>query len=134
MNYETYCKLKEKLAKVSRSRSCWDRGVALYAKEMVDELEEFKAYENVNDVESLIKEILSGAEDWEQYSRGGFGLISNYAIAERLYTKSRFKEWEKKLNKTGDTESLIDLEATALAQASDLIANAYILATSYGGN
>lgn len=54
-------------------RSAWNKGVNLYAVELVEELEERAAYEGRNpEAGKECREwMLNGAQDWDAYSWGG---------------------------------------------------------------
>lgn len=43
---------------------------------------------------SLIKTILNGAENFQEWSNGGLGLIYNIDLAKTLLTPEQFKKWE----------------------------------------
>ena len=67
-------------------RSAWDKGVTVYALELVESLEERATYEGRNPEpgKECREWMLNGAQDWSQYSWGGFSLIYDSDIAERL--------------------------------------------------
>ena len=67
-------------------RSCWDKGVKLYALELLDNLEESLSYapEALDNLNLLDRALLNGASDWWQYSWGGCSFCYNRQIAERL--------------------------------------------------
>ena len=67
-------------------KSAWDKGVKLYAYELVEALE-------VETVEEVTKEtLLNGADSWSSFSYGGCSLIYDCDIAERLSTPSELKK------------------------------------------
>lgn len=102
-----------------RCRSAWDKGVRLYALEMVDSLEERAQYdgENPTTVKECKRWALNGAMDWQQYSEGGCSLIYNKQIAERLCTVSELKKTDNGRKDPNGRESWIDVQARALYQA-----------------
>ena len=78
-------------------RSAWNKGVNLYALELVDYLEElaegdYLHAEDLADRKTRKKAMLNGAQDWEEFSWGGCSLIYNGDIAERLCTPSELKK------------------------------------------
>lgn len=72
-----------------KGRSAWRRAVNEYACELAESVEDGKEFEDIN---SFAIELLNGACDWCKYSEGGCSLISNYEIAKRLCTPSKFKK------------------------------------------
>jgi hypothetical protein len=72
-----------------KSRSAWGRAVNEYAYELAESIEDGKEFKDIN---SFAIELLNGACDWCEYSKGGCSLISDYEIAERLCTPSKFKK------------------------------------------
>ena len=75
-------------------RSAWDKGVNVYALELVEGLKDRAAYEGRNpEPGAECREwLLNGAQDWEQYSWGGSSLIYDGDIAGRLCTPSELKK------------------------------------------
>ena len=100
------------------ARSAWRKGVKLYALELIEEMpadQEF--YGSPADK----KDLLNGADDWQQYSEGGSALIYNGDIAERLCNPSEYKRAKEGQNQPNARESWIDAQARALYQAAALI-------------
>tara|TARA_R110002167_G_scaffold149519_1_gene342887 strand:+ start:472 stop:828 length:357 start_codon:yes stop_codon:yes gene_type:complete len=91
--------------------SAWDKGVNLYALELVEFLED-------EDLWATEKNMLNGAEDWGQFSYGGSALIYNGDIAERLCTPSEFKAKKQGDLPPNSSEEWLDCQARALSQAS----------------
>lgn len=97
------------------TRSAWSRGVKAYAFDMLQEMEE-------NGITQPTKaNLLNGAQDWNQWSWGGCGLIYDGEIAERLCSpselrKTRDGEWRPNRN-----EEWLDVQARAAFQASSAI-------------
>ena len=109
----------EKLAqtiKARPARSAWSKGVALYALELIEEIEDFDGCDNFR-----TKALLNGAQDWRQYSEGGCALIYDADIAERLCTPSGLKRTRGGERNPNARESWIDCQARALSQACSLI-------------
>ena len=105
-----------------KQRSAWDRGVTLYALELVEQLDEavsrgyFEA-ENIAAPALLEKALLNGASDWSQYSWGGCALIYNGDIAKRLCSPSEYKKSREGERRPNNREEWLDTQARALYQA-----------------
>lgn len=95
-----------------KDRSAWDKGVTVYALELLDALE----------AEEVTKDtLLNGATGWDQYSWGGSSLIYDGDIAERLCTPSELKKTRNDERKPNATEEWLDVQARALFQACNRI-------------
>ena len=104
--------------KNSPARSAWSKGIKLYALELIEEMpadQEF--YGSPADK----KELLNGADDWQQYSEGGCSLIYDGDIAERLCNPSEYKRTREGERQPNARESWLDAQARALYQAHRLI-------------
>ena len=110
-----------------KDRSAWDKGVTVYALELVEELKERAAYEGRNPEAG--KEcrawMLNGAQDWNQYSWGGCALIYDCDIAERLCTPSELKKTRHGEHRPNSREEWLDVQARALYQACNRVARLY---------
>jgi len=108
-----------------KNRSAWSKGVTAYALELLDDLEEYREFNNadthIHPLE-LKEELLNGAEDWSQYSWGGSSLIYDFEIAERLCTPSELKRKKGGELQPNSREEWLDTQARALCQAAALIA------------
>ena len=114
---KTISQLREAI-KNRTARSAWRKGVQLYALDLIEELpdnQEF--YGSPADK----KELLNGADDWQQYSEGGCSLIYDGDIAERLCNPSEYKRTKEGQNPPNARESWLDAQARALYQAGRLI-------------
>lgn len=100
--------LKELENESTKARSAWKKGVALYAIDLLDDLETRK----------ITKEnLLNGAKNFKDYSYSGLSLIYDEDICKRLCNNT-----EKKLTKNGEkmpnkNENWLDVQARALYQA-----------------
>lgn len=104
--------------KNSPARSAWDRGVKLYALDLIEEMPDTREfYGSPADK----KDLLNGADDWRQYSYGGCSLIYDGDIAERLCNPSEYKRTKEGERQPNARESWIDAQARALYQAARLI-------------
>ena len=110
-----------------KDRSAWDRGVTVYALELLETLEENRRYnkadEHLHPLE-LNEELLNGAENWSLYSWGGSALIYDGDIAERLCTPSELKRNRNGERNPNARESWLDCQARALYQAARRIITA----------
>lgn len=112
---------------IRKDRSAWDKGVTVYAIELVEELKERAAYEGRNPEpgKECREWMLNGAQDWNQYSRGGSSLIYDGDIAERLYTPSELKKTSHGERRPNSREEWLDTQARALYQASNRVSRLY---------
>lgn len=110
-----------------KDRSAWDKGVTLYAVELVEELRERAEYEGRNPEagKECQEWILNGAQDWNAYSWGGSSLIYNGDIAERLCTPSELKKTRNGERRPNSREEWLDTQARALFQACNRVARLY---------
>lgn len=114
---KTINQLREAI-KNSPARSAWSKGVKLYALELIEEMpsdQEF--YGSPADR----KDLLNGADDWQQFSEGGCSLIYDQDIAERLCNPTEYKRTKEGRNRPNARETWIDTQARALFQAAALI-------------
>ena len=110
-----------------KDRSAWDKGVTVYALELLDELEENREYDKADKYLhplELKAELLNGAADWNQYSWGGCSLIYDGDIAERLCTPSELKRKRGGDLQPNNREEWLDVQARALCQAARRISRA----------
>lgn len=113
-----YADIKETL-ETRKDRSAWDKGVTIYALELLEEYAERAAYEgrqaaNTAEFKEWLK---NGASDWDQYSWGGSSLIYNSDIAERLCCPSELKKTRNGERRPNSREEWLDTQARALRQA-----------------
>lgn len=110
-----------------KDRSAWNKGVTLYAFELVEELRERAKYEGRNPEagEECRKWMLNGAQDWNEYSWGGSSLIYNGDIAERLCCPSELKKTRNGERRPNSREEWLDTQARALFQACNRVARLY---------
>lgn len=120
-----YADIKETL-ETRKNRSAWDKGVTIYALELLEEYAERAAYEgrqaaNTAEFKEWLK---NGASDWDQYSWGGSSLIYNSDIAERLCCPSELKKTRNGERRPNSREEWLDTQARALRQAADRLTRA----------
>lgn len=99
-----------------KNRSAWDKGVNLYAIELIENLETVPT--NTKELETIL---LNGADSWEQFSWGGCSLIYDRDIAERLCTLSELKKTRNGERRPNSREEWLDTQARALFQACNRI-------------
>lgn len=102
-----------------KDRSAWDKGVTLYAWDLLDEIQKRTNYEHKEpeNAAELKAYALNGAESWEQYSWDGSALIYNGDIAERLCSPSELKKTRNGERRPNSREKWLDTQARALFQA-----------------
>lgn len=105
-----------------KDRSAWQKGVTVYALELVEQLAEAAegGYIDAYDLTAprmLRKALLNGADDWSAYSWGGGSLIYNSDIAERLCCPSELKRTRNGERRPNSREEWLDVQARALSQA-----------------
>lgn len=111
------------------ARSAWDKGLRLYASDLLDDLAEgieggYIDPAELGNAQSLREAMLNGARDWKQYSWGGCSLCYNGQIAKRLCTPSELKRTKGGENPPNPREEWLDVQARALYQAAALIIEA----------
>ena len=106
----------------SRARSAWDKGVTLYALDLLDNVRDLPDTDNRQEIR---KALLNGAGDWREYSYGGCSLIYDGDIAERLCTPSELKRTRGGDRRPNRRENWLDVQARALYQAFRLIWRTY---------
>ena len=110
-----------------KDRSAWDKGVTVYALELLDELEENREYSKADKYLhplELKNELLNGADNWNAYSWGGSSLIYNEDIAKRLCSPSELKKTRNGERRPNSREEWLDVQARALFQAANRIIRA----------
>ena len=120
-----------------KDRSAWDKGVTVYALELVEELRELSAYygRNPEPGKECREWMLNGAKDWRRpndefaawsvYSWGGSSLIYDSEIAERLCAPSELKKARHGERRPNSREEWLDVQARALSQAANRVARLY---------
>ena len=115
--------------KAAPARTAWSKGVKAYAEDLIDDLcfnvcfsaEPVNTDTLLNDWAELEKALLNGADDWYMFSEGGYALIYNRDIAERLCTPSELEKTRHGEREPNSCENWIDTQSRALWQASRLI-------------
>lgn len=105
-----------------KDRSAWDKGVTLYAIELIESMYDVDDEEELVKNENICKQILlNGANDWSQYSYGGSSLVYDCDIAERLCCPSELKKVCGGDRNPNRYETWLDVQARALNQACNRI-------------
>ena len=115
---KAYSEIKKEL-EARKDRSAWDKGVTMYALELLEEYRERAAYEGreAADRAEFLAWLRNGADSWESYSYGGSSLIYNGDIAERLCCPSEYKRTRGGERRPNSREEWLDVQARALHQA-----------------
>ena len=110
-----------------KDRSAWDKGVTLYALELVESLDDETMEQAIRTIitrysipaiTSFDRLMMNGASSWSEYSWGGCSLIYNADIAERLCTPTELKRTHDGTRRPNKSEDWLDVQARALFQAS----------------
>lgn len=127
MKYNKMVEQMYKVLQAKKNRSAWDKGVQMYAEELMDDLQMIVDYDPdaLSNANMLRKALLNGAGSWSQYSWGGCSLIYNDEIAERLCTASELKRTHNGERRPNTSEEWLDTQARALFQASNRIVEAW---------
>ena len=118
-----------------KPRSAWEKGVQLYALELIEGLEGRAAYEGRNPEPGAECEwwMLNGAENWKQYSWGGCSLIYDQHIAARLCNPSELRKTHNGQRRPNAREEWLDTQARALYQAAERVMRFYKAAVDMEG-
>ena len=114
----------ETALKARKDRSAWDKGVTVYALELLESLREsieggYFFPDDLTAPRVLRKALLNGASDWNEYSWGGSALIYDGDIAERLCNPSELKKTRGGERRPNAREEWLDVQARALFQAAN---------------
>ena len=105
-----------------KDKSKWDKGVTLYALELLEKIEENlsfegKFYSDFTNKADFEEYALNGARTWKDFSFGGCSLIYDYDICERLATPTEAKRTNNGQKDPNPSETWLDCQARALYQA-----------------
>ena len=112
--------------KSEKQRSAWDKGVSVYALELVEQLGKqigggYFDELNLSEPKKVRAALLNGAANWSQYSWGGCSLIYDSDIAERLCCPSELKKTRNGERRPNSREEWLDTQARALFQAANRV-------------
>ena len=109
-----------------KDRSAWDKGVTAYAFDLLDKYQKRAEYEGREAAsrKELEEWLLNGASTWSKYSWGGFALVCNRDIEQRLCSPSELKRTRNGERCPNSREEWLDVQAIALAQAAKRLINA----------
>lgn len=124
---KTISELREAI-QTHEARSAWEKGVQLYALELLDNLADAITYDPdaLANRELLKKAMLKGADTWTQYCEGGCSLCYDGDIAARVCTPSDLKRTRSGVRNPNRRETWLDVQARALCQAARWIVSAYL--------
>lgn len=126
-NAKLYKKYADYIEKRTGYASAWGRGVKKYALDILDDLKQIADYEGEPlqldgaSFEEFENIALNGAENWQEFSRGGLTLIYDGGIAKRLSTKTELKKTNDGEKQPNSRETWLDVQARALYQAARLV-------------
>ena len=126
-NAKLYKKYAEYIEKRTGYASAWGRGVKQSALDILDDLKQAADYEGEAlqldgaSFEQFENVALNGAENWQEFSRGGSALIYDGDIAKRLSTKTELKKTNDGEKQPNSRETWLDVQARALYQAARLV-------------
>ena len=106
--------------KASKARSAWAKGVKWYAINLVEE-----SYKQDTDIVRVnLSVYLNGAETWKEYSYGAHSCALVYGpdIARMLCTPGELRRTDFGRKQPNDSVTWLDVQARALRQAYNLIA------------
>ena len=126
MDYTTVFAKATQTLEQRKDRSAWDKGVTVYALELVDQLADAVRGGYIDATDLMAprmrrKALLDGADDWSAYSWGGCSLIYNSDIAERLCCPSELKRTRNGARRPNSREEWLDTLARALFQAANRV-------------
>lgn len=110
-------------------RSAWKRATASDALDFLDQIQRGIEDGELNpaalgDRTELKNYLLNGAENWNQYSWGGCGLIYDTDIARRYCTPSELMKTRDGERNPNGREHWLDVQARALNQAAHIAIDA----------
>ena len=110
--------LIKKVLKEEKTRSAWCKGVNQYAIELTEFLEDEKL--EINE-----ENMLNGANNWRNYSYGGYTLIYDEDIAKRLCNNTELKITKNGQKEPNKNENWLDVQTRALYQACKKVLQIY---------
>ena len=121
-------RLRVKRARERKNLSKWNKGVYKYAEEMLEALDDFiielnDIHDKTNIILNFGVQLLNGAENTMDYSYGGFSLIYDGDIVERLYTPSEAKKKDYGRLKPIKGYTWLDIQARATVSYTHLRAH-----------
>lgn len=122
MYYNDICAKMADYIENNTPRGAWNNGVKLYALELLEDIDTaindgYFAADDLTAPKLLDRQMLNGADSWDQYSYGGCSLIYDSDIAERLCNPSELKKTRNGERNPNSRETWLDCQARALKQA-----------------
>lgn len=103
------------------ARSCWGRGVQLYALELAQSIHDEGSVIKLRSFEEFETVLLGGADNWLHYSETGCSLFWDEDIAARLMTPSEYSRVSRAgFIRPNSRESWLEMQARALRAAARL--------------
>lgn len=114
-------------------RSAYQKGVTLYALELLKNLRDRSKYEGRLSASAPECEawMLNGADSWSAYSWGGSSLCDDGEIAKRLCCPSELKKTRNGQRRLNSREEWRDVQARALSQACSRVLRFYAVHLSH---
>lgn len=122
--------------RLAKMRSAWKKGVKAYALQMANKVERL-CDERVGTYRSLAEAkeaVMGGARNWREASYGGMWFVRDGDIAGRLCTVTELKRCKGGEKAPNKEETWLDVQARALAQAWDMLAEAVLAVQQEGGS
>lgn len=114
--------------RLAKMRSAWEKGVKAYALQMANEME--RICDERGDLYRSLAEaketVLGGARNWREASYGGMWFVRDGDIAGRLCAVTELKRCKGGEKAPNKEETWLDVQARALAQAWDMLAQAVV--------
>jgi len=113
--------------KAHPARSAWEKGVKVYALELIDEyvFEGLKITDKSVEIGPVTeKDLLNGADNWSHYSYSGCSLCYDEEICERLCTESEKKRTHNGATKPRGYDDWLDMQRSALERAARIVLRA----------
>ena len=123
-NFESLKKQVKELNE-KRGRSAWGRGVAEYAAELLENINNHES--EAQTLNELTAQMLNGADSWAQYSWGGCSFIYDFDICKTLCSPSEQKRTNYGDRRPNKVEEWLDVQARALSQAAARIRSAFLM-------
>lgn len=104
------------------AKTTWNKAVKDYAKMIIDNLISTSVITEATTIDKLvIKLMLNGVSDWNEYSTSGMALNSDREIASRLCTETELKRKRNGDLPPSQSETWVQAQARCLYQASNMI-------------
>ncbi len=119
----TIADIREKIAN-SNASTAWKKGVRDYAEDLFDHyVRDYKHLEETAELQEPVteKDLLNGAQDWNEYSYGGCALVDDSEICETMCTPHDQIRYDYGNSPFRRGEEWLSVQARALRAASGLV-------------